>query len=318
VRGLFHARRCSGLVLDGLEVVASAASGIVLEGCAGRITSTTVAGVADAGIHTLDARGLRIEGNTLRDIGNNAVQVWRGSAGEDGTIVQGNRVSQVRWDTGGNGQNGNGINVFRAGNVIVANNRVTDCAFSAIRVNGAAGCQITGNATGTLGEVAIFVEFGFTAATVTGNIIDGAAAGISATNFDHGGRLVAIQGNVVRNLTARSAVNPDTRPYGIAAEADGTITGNVVEDSPGLGLQLGWGPYLRDVTATGNVVRRCAIGIGVSVAPGAGRAVVSDNLVTQSMRAAIAGMAWDRIVTPDLGASAGIHRNVTLAGNRTA
>ena len=48
------------------------------------------------------------------------------------------------------------------------------------------------------------------------------------------------------------------------------------------GLKLGWGPYLRDVTATGNVIRRMKIGIGVSVVEGAGPAVISGNLISEA------------------------------------
>jgi len=41
------------------------------------------------------------------------------------------------------------------------------------------------------------------------------------------------------------------------------------------GIVLGYGRYLRDVAATGNVVRRSGIGIAVSVAEGAGPALIA-------------------------------------------
>jgi uncharacterized secreted repeat protein (TIGR03808 family) len=316
VRGLVQAERCRRLVIDNVEVFNSAASGIVFEGCNGRIERTTIADVADAAIFARDSRGLAIERNTITGAGNNGIQVWRRAAGDDGTLVSGNRIHQVRWAAGGNGQNGNGINVYRAGGVIVTNNHVADCAFSAIRNNAGANCQILGNSALRSGEVAIFVEFGFQGAVVANNLVDGAAAGISVTNFDHGGRLAVVQGNVVRNLSPRSAVNPDTSPYGIAAEADASMLGNVVEGSPGLGLLLGWGPYLRDVTATGNVVRRADIGIAVSVARGAGRAVVTDNVISETRRGAILGMEWQRIATRDFGREReGTHANLTFGRN---
>jgi uncharacterized secreted repeat protein (TIGR03808 family) len=315
-RGLLHALGCRELTLDGVTVVDARRSGIVLESCGGRVERCTVTRVGDAGIFARDSVGLAIEGNTISEIGNNAIQVWRSAPGEDGTIVTGNRITSVRFDGGGNGQNGNGVNLYRAGGVLVSGNTIADCAFSAIRNNAGANCRIVANAARRSGEVAIFVEFGFEGAVVSGNLVEGAAAGISITNFDHGGRLAAVHGNVVRDIAPRSATNPDTTPYGIAAEADTAISGNVVENSPGEGLRLGWGPYLRDVAATGNVVRGAAIGIAVSVAPGAGRATVADNIVSDARRGAVLGMAWRRVATRDLARERdGTHGNVTVARN---
>lgn len=314
-RGLVELSRCRGLVVDGIEVVDGTSSGLVMEGCGGRVERSTFARLGDAGLFARDSTGLSVVGNTVTDIGNNGIQVWRNAPGEDGSIVRGNRIERVRFVSGGNGQNGNGINVYRAGGVIVADNRTVDCAFSGIRNNAGASGQISGNACLRSGEVAIFVEFGFEAAIVSGNRVEGAAAGISVTNFDHGGRLAAVTGNIVRDIAPRSVVNPDTYPYGIAAEADAAISGNVVENSAGFGLALGWGPYLRDVTATGNVIRRADIGIGVSIVEGAGRAIVSDNVVSEARRGAVRGMRWREIASEELRAREGVFRNVLVGRN---
>ena len=59
----------------------------------------------------------------------------RSEKGYDGTLVVHNRVESVRADGGGLGWNGNGINVYRAGHVVVAQNVIRDCAFSFIRAN---------------------------------------------------------------------------------------------------------------------------------------------------------------------------------------
>lgn len=314
--GLMHAVRCRRLTLDGIEAVNAATSGIVLEGCQGRIEHCLLVGIGDAAIHALDSRGLSITGNTISGVGNNGIQIWRSERGDDGTIVAQNRVENVRAVAGGNGQNGNGINIFRAGGVVATNNRLSDCAFSAIRNNAGSDCQLIGNSAQRLGEVAIFVEFAFQSAIVANNVVDGAAAGISITNSSEGGRLAVVNGNIVRNLMSRSPVNPDTFPYGIAAEADTAITGNVVERSPGLGLSIGWGPYLRNVSATGNVIRQVDIGIGVSVAAGAGRAIVTDNIVSEAKRGAVVGMEWKTIATRDFGREPeGTHQNLTFGRN---
>ena len=50
--------------------------------------------------------------NDLADCGNNGIQVWRSEPGEDGSIVTGNRIVRIRADSGGTGENGNGVNVL--------------------------------------------------------------------------------------------------------------------------------------------------------------------------------------------------------------
>ena len=95
------------------------------------------------------------------------------------------------------------------------------------------------------------------------------------------------------------------------------MTGNVVENALAAGILIGWGRYLRDVAVTGNIVRRADVGIGVSVAPGAGTALIANNVITETLRGAIVGMAHASAVTGDL-AKAGADRyaHITLAGNR--
>ena len=64
------------------------------------------------------------------------------------------------------------------------------------------------------------------------------------------------------------------------------MTGNVIEDAPTAGIMLGFGEYLRDVAVTGNVVRKADIGIAVSVAPGAGNALIANNMIADVLRGA--------------------------------
>src|SRR5690606_35792467 len=104
---------------------------------------------------------------------------------------------RIRADLGGTGQWGNGINVFRAGNVVVAGNMVSDCAFSAIRSNGGSNVQITGNQCLRSGDTAIYSEFVFEGALISANVVDGAANGISIVNFNEGGRLAVCSSNLV-------------------------------------------------------------------------------------------------------------------------
>ena len=169
----------------------------------GEVTGNIVS-AADVAIFSLDARGLRIAGNTVRGAGNGGILVWRSAPGDDGTLVIDNRIEDVTARAGGSGQYGNAVNIFRADNVIVRGNRIRNAAFSAVRGNTASNLQIVGNTCTGLGEVALYAEFGFEGALIANNIVDGAALGVSVTNFNQGGRLAVVQGNVIRNLTQQA------------------------------------------------------------------------------------------------------------------
>ncbi len=186
-----------------------------------------------------------------------------------------NRIEDIEARNGGTGENGNGINIFRAGNVIVSNNRISGCAYSAVRGNASANLQILGNNCTDIGEVAFYAEFGFEGTVISGNLVDGAASGISVTNFNEGGRLAVVQGNLIRNLRLRPEEPVDKRGDGIAVEADAVVSGNVVENAPGIGIAAGWGRYLRDVVISGNLVRKAERGIVVSVSEGAGSCLIT-------------------------------------------
>ena len=224
-------------------------------------------------------------------------------------MVIDNRLEHIESRQGGSGQYGNAINVFRAGNVIVRGNRIRDCAFSAVRGNAASNLQVQGNSISDAREVAIYAEFGFEGALIANNTIEGAAIGISVTNFNEGGRLAVVQGNLIRNLLPRRPAGTDPGDgggIGISVEADTTVSGNVIENAPTAGIMLGWGPHLRDVAVTGNVVRKVGIGIGASVAPGAGTALIANNVISESRGGAVVGCSLERrsrAISPERGAS---------------
>jgi uncharacterized secreted repeat protein (TIGR03808 family) len=293
----------------------SRGTGIRAHGMQGTVSGCQLSDIADTGIFSIDGGGLDIVGNTIERCGNGGIRVWRNESGPDGSRIWGNRINDIDWVAGGNGQNGNGINVFRADGVSISDNHIVACAFSAIRLNATNNTRVAGNHCHDSGEVAIFSEFEFSGSIISNNVIEGGAAGISMTNFDHGGRLSVCQGNVVRNLAERSRTNADTVPYGIAAEADAAVTGNIVEAVPGTGISVGWGPYLRDVLVNDNLVRDCTLGIVVSVAPGAGHAHISGNVVSGSRKHAIVGAQWADVVSTDLPADSGRFPNIAIEGN---
>lgn len=302
VSGLLDLRSVKVLAIDDCQVKDASKNGIALQRTAGRIERCTITGAADAGIWSVDATGLAISANTVGDCANGGILVHRWQIGEDGTMVIGNRITRIGARNGGTGQNGNGINVFRAGGVLIANNIVSDCAFSAIRANSGSNVQITGNSCLRSGETALYAEFTFEGAAIANNVVDGAANGISIVNFNEGGRMATCSGNIVRNLSTTGPYPAEVGGFGIGigVEADTTVTGNVVENAPQCGMQLGWGPYLRNVVATGNVVRKAGIGIAVSVVDGAGPTIITDNVLQEVLHGAIIGKRWAEPVTVDL------------------
>lgn len=317
--GLLHFIGVERVEITDCEIIGSGKNAIHLEGCGGEIRSCRLSGAADAGIYAVESARLALRDNEVTGCGNGGILVHRYRSTEDGTIITGNRISAIRARSGGTGQNGNGINVFRAGNVIVSGNHVSDCAFSAIRANSASSVQIAGNQCLRSGETAIYSEFSFEGAVVSGNVVDGAANGISIVNFNEGGRLAVVNGNIIRNIRAAAPYPPLDAGFGIgiAAEADTVISANVIENTGKWGMLLGWGPYLRNLTVTGNLVRQVPVGCAVSVAEGAASALIAENTFSETQEMAIAGYRWNEratgelVATPDTG-----YAHLTIERNR--
>ena len=313
--GLITLANSKGITIDGVEIRNSAKGGLSLIACAGRVMNSTITGVLDFGLKSLDATGLDIAGNTISNCGNNGILVWRSEKGEDGTTITNNRVAKIRNASGGTGEYGNGINVFRAGSVIVAQNRISDCAFTAVRGNAANNIQIIANSCERLGEVAIYSEFGFEGALIANNMIDFAATGISVTNFNEGGRLAVIQGNLIRNLFRREHDLEDKRGEGIGVEADAVVSGNTIEGAPTVGIQIGWGPFMRDVAATGNVIRNAKVGISITSGAETGARLIANNLISKIGDGAIRKMTLGVTSGPDLAREPASAGHMTITGN---
>ena len=92
---LVHLAECADVSITNCRITGSAKIGLALDRCGGRIERTTVTHAREAGIRALESTGLAISGNTVSDCGNGGILVWRWSAGEDGTIVTGNRVERI-------------------------------------------------------------------------------------------------------------------------------------------------------------------------------------------------------------------------------
>jgi uncharacterized secreted repeat protein (TIGR03808 family) len=302
-RGLVHCLGGRDIRIVDCEITGSGGAGIWFENVSGDVSGNIITKSAATAIVSFDAQGLLVSRNTVLGTNDNGIEILRTAIGDDGTLVLDNRIEDIKAGPGGSGQYGNAINAFRAGNVIVRGNRIRNCDYSAVRGNSASNIQITGNSVSDVREVALYSEFSFEGAVIANNTVDRAAFGVSVCNFNEGGRLAVVQGNIIRNLRPKRPIGTapdDDAGVGIYVEADTTVSGNVIENAPSFGIITGWGKYLRDVTISGNVIRNAFVGVGVSVAPGAGTVLVSNNLISETPRGAVVGLDLMRPVTADL------------------
>jgi uncharacterized secreted repeat protein (TIGR03808 family) len=313
--GLVEIVGSANITVEDVTIAGAARNALALVRCSGRIAACRITEAGAAALFSLDAAGLEIVGNAIANSADNGILVWRSTAGEDGTLVAHNRIERIGAASGGSGQNGNGINVFRANGVRVSGNSIADCAYSAVRGNAASNIQIIGNMASSIGEVALYAEFGFQGAVIAQNIVDGAATGISVTNFNEGGRLAVIQGNLIRNLVRREHEPQDKRGEGIAVEADAAVSGNTIESAPTAGIAIGWGRYMRDVSATGNVIRGSRVGITITRDAAAGACLVANNLISGVRDGSIRWMDLGRLVGPDLAHEPSPSKRLTVSGN---
>ena len=316
----------SGIDLDGLSLKAEARSGLLfidevaeiaiadcgflnagalglsLNRAGGRIAGNRFRSMKDAALFSLDSKGLAIEANTLEDCGNNGIQIWRSQPGDDASSVRGNRINRVRNDAGGDGPNGNGISLYKAGGVLIEGNTLRDCALSFIRNNSGSGVQIIGNNGRRCGEVALYSEFAFEGAMIASNLVEDCAQGINITNLDHGGRLAVCANNLIRN--AKKGLAPKGKELiggiGIHVEAEAAVTGNVIEGTSDTGISLGWSWGMRNLVATGNMIRDTGIGISVSLVPKERNALIANNVISGARLGAIVGTEYGKPVTGDL------------------
>lgn len=313
--GLVDCTGIGSLRIERCGFLRSRRNGLSLKGCGGAVSDSTFAENRNAGLFSIDSTGMTITRNLVENCENNGIQIWQSKKQPDGSIVAQNRIRNIGAKDGGSGQNGNGINIYRAANVTASDNVISGCTFSAVRCNSGDNVQIIGNNCSDLSEVAIYVEFSFEGAVVSNNLVDTAAIGISITNLNEGGRLATCSGNLVRNLT-RKRFN-DGWGVGIGVDGDTAVTGNVIENAANVGLSLGWGKYLQNAVATGNMIKDCPMGIKATTAEGAGQALISNNIIVAAKQGGVVGTHWHTPVTGDL-TKPGVSQpaNLTVSGNQ--
>lgn len=314
--GLIHVTDTQRLLVSGCTVTNANGNAFSLRKCTGIVGDNTITDAAENALFCLDSK-LLVRGNAIARSGNGGVRIWRSEKQSDGSVVENNTIEDTQARGGGDGQNGNAINVFRAAGVTVRGNTIRNAAFTAVRGNAASQIRIAGNKCYALGEVAIYSEFEFEDAIIEDNLIDVAAVGIAVTNMDRGGHGAVVRNNTIRNMVnKRPQGGPDSHGVGIGVEADTQVTGNTVENAPVMGIEVGSGKYLRNVTVSRNVLRNTGIGIGVTVVEGAGQATITDNEIADARNGAVVGMRWDKAATGDLTRSGESFTHLRIAGNR--
>ncbi len=233
-------------------------------------------------------RGMEISGNRVHDVGNGGIYVFHNGPTneEDSTIVSNNYIERISSGSG-NGPYGNGIDVYAANNVIVANNRVSDCDFSGIRVVSSKHCQVTGNNISRIADKAIFVEFSFESVIVSENIVEDVNFGIQVSG---GGGVVGatavVANNIVTNVN-RPGTDPQVSNFiGIDIVSIATnCVGNVVDivgsnsHGPGIGiLVMDWSASHYHQIAS-NIVKGAGCGIGLVLGSGATKVSVTGNTI---------------------------------------
>jgi len=300
--GLLNAEEVLDFALSDCEFANAGSVGLTLNRTAGRIERNRFRSMRDSALFSLDSRGLSIEANTVEDCGNNGIQLWRSQAGDEQSLIRGNRLNRIRNDAGGDGPNGNGISLFRAGGVVIEGNTLRDCALTFIRNNSGSGVQILGNQGRRCGETGLYSEFAFEGAIIANNLVEDCAQGANITNLDHGGRLSVFANNIIRN--AQKGLAPKGKELvgglGVHVEAEAAVTGNVIENASEAGISLGWSWAMRNLVATGNVVRRTGIGISVSLIPKERNALIANNVISEAKLGAVVGTEFGKAVTGDL------------------
>ena len=302
--------------IDDCQVVGSLSAGIRIDRSSGKIERTTVTGaLGSCAIHLVENRNFAVVGNELSNCANGGIRVHRWSVGEDGTIISGNRLFKLG-AADGLDENGAGIEIFRANSVVITNNRISDCARSAITAGETGNVQIVGNQCRQSGGTAIHLRSGYAGAVITGNVVDGGLCGILIAKAVAGSRMAICSDNLVRNILSDDAQTPGAGAA-IAADSDTTINGNMIDGTSRFGLMLGSSGGLRNVVATSNVINDAPTGIYVSVAEGADSTVISDNVISGATKGGIIGYEGEKPVTRDMGKGDNFgYEHLTLERNR--
>lgn len=205
----------------------------------------------------------------------------------------------------------------------VENNRIRRCAYTAVRNNAGWDVEVIGNDCKTLGERAMYAEFGAKRAIFRNNRIEDAGAGISITNAREGTDGGAATGNTIVGLYERHP-DPAFGPSmfwrtGIAGERNCEISGNTIVGPAWIGVMLA-GP--RDnVSVEGNRIMGAEFGIGFLAGRDLGESRIIRNRIEGARKAAIAAFEGPTPLQGDLLSPAEAARSVPgmrIEGNESS
>ena len=300
-------------------------TGLMQRRCGGKIRLSTFQDLTGTAIHDDNCAGMTIDANRIRRCGDNGVHHWSmHSKRHDGSRISNNVITDVANRSGGDGMFGNGVRVAECGPVLIENNVVQRCAYTAIRNAGGWDVVVANNRCKSFNEKAMYAEFGFRNATFVNNVIEDCGGGISATNYvgPGNGAGALITGNVISNLRP-SHPDPEFGPRsswltGIEGEGDVLIKGNIVSDSAWFGIIAGFFNARHNVTVEDNRLIDNEYAIGFATQDGVGPCSIIGNEMRGSKKANIVAMFQEKIISGDLSApDAGkAYKNIVIRDNR--
>ncbi|NTG51667.1 TIGR03808 family TAT-translocated repetitive protein [Agrobacterium rhizogenes] len=278
----FNIRNC--------DINNSTAAGISCDsGANGKITDNRIYN-CDTGVFSIDCT-VYVQRNRVTYCNNNGIIIWTSSINGNSSEISDNYIDTIKNNAGGTGQFGNGVGIYRAYNVKILNNTIFNCNYSAIRLNASGNSHVVGNYCYNLRETAIFMEApgageNLDGGVVANNIVNTAGTGILVVNSglygDGISRRVTVIGNQVSNLVRNHIPEEGgyTSAIGILVEGSCNVVGNNIENAARCGIVLGTNNASTDLTASGNFVHSCPLGVGYSANSSATGTLISSNLIS--------------------------------------
>lgn len=307
--------------------VQNSTTGLMQKRCGGRIRLSTFRDLTGTAILDDNCAGVTIDANTIERCGDNGIHHWSANSNRhDGSRISSNRIADIENRSGGEGLYGNGVRVAQCGPVIVENNVIERCAYTAVRNTGGWDIVVAENRCKTFGEKAMYAEFGYRNTTFRNNVIEDCGAGISATNYvgPGNGAGALITGNVVSKIRP-SHPDPDFGPRmnwlcGLEGEGDVRIVGNIVTGSPWFGVLAGFFDARNNVTVEGNTLIDNEYAIGFAAQGELGPCAIMENELRGSKKANIVAMFQTEVISGDLAlpGAANTFKNVVIRGNRVS
>ncbi|MEK4032744.1 TIGR03808 family TAT-translocated repetitive protein [Methylocystis sp. IM3] len=294
--GLFDFADVVELAIRGCVIRDSAARGVSLARCGGVFAQNHILRAKGAGFYASDGLGMVIDGNRIGPCGDNGVVLHATVAGRtDGARVRDNVIEDIHNRSGGDGPYGNGVLVWGVGSARIERNRISRCAYSAVRNNAGRFVEVIGNDCRDFGEKAMYAEYGAKNATFRDNRIENAGAGIAVANADHGTDGALVSGNVILGMRP-TRPDPAFGPQmlwltGVLVEKNAVVAGNRIVGPGWIGVALGgWRENLR---AEDNEISGVDYGVVFTTGEGAGEAAILRNRIHARKAAAIAAAGMD-------------------------